>query len=75
MNKKILFDMALEAGGSHYPEVGGKTLEKFAEIVVAECIIAVENTDTSHAYTTFDKDMIINTVAKCVDSIKRKFEI
>jgi hypothetical protein len=37
MNKKIK-ELALQAGGSHYPEVGGKTLEKFAELIVQECI-------------------------------------
>ena len=30
--------LALEAGGSHYPDVGGKLLEKFAELVVRECV-------------------------------------
>ena len=36
MNKRI-YELALEAGGSHYPEVGGKLLEKFAELIVNEC--------------------------------------
>jgi hypothetical protein len=36
MHKRI-HELALEAGGSHYPEVGGRTLEKFAELVVKEC--------------------------------------
>lgn len=35
MHPKIK-ELALQAGGSHYPEVGGKTLEKFAELVVKE---------------------------------------
>ena len=34
--------LALEAGGSHYPDVGGKLLEKFAELVVRECLRQVE---------------------------------
>jgi hypothetical protein len=33
----IIKQLALEAGGSHYPEVGGKLLEKFAELIVREC--------------------------------------
>ncbi len=37
MNEKIK-ELALQAGGSHYPDVGGKTLEKFAELIVKECI-------------------------------------
>jgi hypothetical protein len=37
MNKRIK-ELALQAGGSHYPTVGGKTLEKFAELIVRECL-------------------------------------
>lgn len=33
----IVEKLALQAGGSHYPEVGGKTLELFAKLVVNEC--------------------------------------
>jgi hypothetical protein len=29
--------LALEAGGSHFPEVGGENLERFAELLVREC--------------------------------------
>ena len=41
MNEKIK-ELALQAGGSHYPDVGGKTLEKFAELVIQECINKIE---------------------------------
>ena len=37
MNERIT-ELALDAGGSHYPEVGGKTLERFAELLVRETI-------------------------------------
>ena len=44
MHKRI-HDLALQAGGSHYPDVGGKTLEKFAELIIKECAeIARSNT-------------------------------
>ncbi len=36
MNERIK-ELVLEAGGSHYPVVGGKPLEKFAELIVREC--------------------------------------
>lgn len=36
MNPKIK-ELALQAGGSHYPDVGGQLLEKFAELVIREC--------------------------------------
>lgn len=37
MNERIK-EIALQAGGSHYPTVGGKTLEKFAELLIGECL-------------------------------------
>ena len=36
MNEQIK-QLALAAGGSHYPDVGGRTLEKFAELLIREC--------------------------------------
>ena len=47
MNERIK-ELALQAGGSHYPDVGGKTLEKFAELIIKECIrIDIENPDAA----------------------------
>jgi len=31
-------ELALMAGGSHYPRVGGETLEQFMRLTVEECI-------------------------------------
>ncbi len=36
MNEKIK-ELALQAGGSHYPDVNSTQLEKFAELIVREC--------------------------------------
>lgn len=36
MNQRIK-ELALQAGGSHFPEVGGKNLERFAELLIQEC--------------------------------------
>lgn len=41
MNEQIK-QLALAAGGSHYPDVGGRTLEKFAELLIQECCDIVE---------------------------------
>lgn len=41
MNERIK-ELALQAGGSHYPEVGGKLLEKFAELLIKQCISKIE---------------------------------
>ena len=47
MNEQIK-QLALAAGGSHYPDVGGRTLEKFAELLIRECAqVADIERDTS----------------------------
>ena len=47
MNEQIK-QLALAAGGSHYPDVGGRTLEKFAELLIQECAqVADIKRDTS----------------------------
>ena len=35
--------LALQAGGSHYPEVNSVQLKKFAELIIQECIGIVQN--------------------------------
>ena len=42
MNKRIK-ELALQAGGSHYPDVNSEKLEKFAELIVKECTDIIEN--------------------------------
>ena len=42
MNKRIK-ELALQAGGSHYPEVNKETLEKFAELIIRECAAQVDS--------------------------------
>ena len=46
MNKKIE-ELALQAGGSHFPIVGGKNLEKFAELLIQECGKVVDSAPPS----------------------------
>ena len=43
MNERIK-EIALQAGGSHYPEVNTMQLEKFADMLIRECAdIAIDN--------------------------------
>ena len=42
MNKRIK-ELALQAGGSHYPDVNKETLEKFAELIIRECAAQVDS--------------------------------
>jgi hypothetical protein len=50
MNKKIE-ELALQAGGSHFPRVGGKNLENFAELLIQEC---AKIADTAEPYKASD---------------------
>ena len=75
MNKEIFKEIALQAGGSHYPEVGGELLEKFAELLIERVIKTVEETPTTHAYTTYDKGLIDSTIDKCAAQIRKEFDI
>lgn len=43
MKNKKFHDIALQVGGSHYPDVGGELLEKFAELIVKECLTICED--------------------------------
>jgi hypothetical protein len=72
--KQKIHDLALQAGGSHYPDVGGATLEKFAELLIEECIRAVEATPLTCAYTTFQEGIVKCTIKESVESIKKNFK-
>jgi hypothetical protein len=36
--KQPYHDIALAAGGSHYPDMGGRLLEQFGQLVVQRCM-------------------------------------
>lgn len=74
MNKKI-HQIALQTGGSHYPNVGGELLEQFARKIIDECIVAVQNTNKHHAATTYDLDNVEATIEKSVASILDRFAL
>lgn len=74
MNSKIK-EIALQTGGSHYPNVGGELLEQFARKVINECIVAVQNTDRHHAATTHDLGTVEATIEKSVASILDRFDL
>ena len=80
MNDKIdnlLYQAGITAQGcwDKMDEYDREAILRFGKLVIAECIVAVEQTDTRHAYTTFDKDLVDTTVDKCVKSIKERFNI
>lgn len=67
--------MALQVGGSHYPDVGGELLEKFGEMVVQKCIDIIETGDyRSSTFTTYDKSSNPRIIQQCVNNIKENFK-
>ena len=73
--KKVYHDIALQVGGSHYPEVGGELLEKFGEMVVQRCIDILETGDyRSSTFTTYDSGHNPKIIQQCINNIKETFK-
>jgi hypothetical protein len=75
MKKEILKELALQAGGSHYPTVGGATLEKFAELLLEKVIEVVQKTPIHCASTSYDLGTVECTISKSVEAIETTFGI
>jgi hypothetical protein len=71
--KQRIHDLALQAGGSHFPTVGGANLEKFAELLIEECIQVVKNTPLHCAKTTFQENIVKCTIDQSVDTLRDHF--
>lgn len=50
-----------------------ESLEKLIDLVVAECIDAVEKSNTHHASTSFSLDIAKTSKDKAIKAIKNKF--
>lgn len=50
-----------------------KELEQFVELIVAECVDAVEQSDTYHAATSFTVTIAQASKVKAIKSIKDRF--
>ena len=70
---KLLKELSLQAGGSHYPSINTHTQEAFAKLVVDECIKAVQRTDRKLATTTYDSSVVEGTIQLSIKSIKDHF--
>lgn len=69
--KKEFEHLALLAGGSHYPQVGGDNLELFGKLVVEDCVevidartIAEEHTDWETGYNAALKKVAFDLKTK-----------
>ena len=78
MNERIL-ELAGKAGadiwGDQASAGGHFNIEKFAELIVQACIEAVKNTNTNHAFTTYDQNLIEATVARSIKEITNQFGV
>lgn len=74
MNERIR-EIANETGMTLIDSgVWTKVVERFARALIDECTTVVKhNTDTTHAYTTFDLNMIQATIAKSASAIQEHF--
>lgn len=72
--KQKIYDIALQVGGSHYPGVGGELLQKFADLMLEECITVVKDTGTQCAITSHDLGVVQCTIQKSVDALRDHFK-
>jgi len=73
--KEKIKELALQAGGSHYPDVNSKQLEIFTELIIKECLKAVKEADCRDiVLTTFDNGLAASVKERCVRSINKTFE-
>jgi hypothetical protein len=61
-------------------DVSGKWIsieqaEELVKIAIAECYIAIENTNTHHVYTTFDEGMVKHTIRNSKDAVQQHFGV
>lgn len=48
-------------------------LQEYGELIVQECLRAIDETPRTHAYTTFDLSLVDATIAKSKESIINHF--
>lgn len=70
---KLLENLSLQAGGSHYPSINTNMQEAFAHLVIAECIKAVQRTDRGFARTSYDHSVVEGTIQQSIKSINEHF--
>lgn len=72
MNKQIkkLYDEAWAETTDHYA-----TIEKFAKLIILDCIKCVERTNRHDACTTHEWQLVESTIRKSALEIKQRFEL
>lgn len=68
--------LALEAGGSTYPEVGGAILEKFADLLIKDLLQEIDDANVNHCCgTTYDLSVAQCTREKILKHLCTEYEI
>jgi len=68
--------LALEAGGSTYPEVGGAILEKFADLLIKDLIQEADDANVAHCCgTTYDLGLAQAVKQKILTHLCTEYEI
>ena len=70
MNERIR-QIMLESGYAA-PEMAERA-QKLVDRLIKECYIAIENTNTHHAYTTYDLDVIKHTIRNARRAVAEHF--
>lgn len=74
MNKKLLTEFQLLAGGSHYPSINPNQQELFAKAIVNHCINLVESVELQGISITVDQQNFVCSVKnQVVKKIKEQF--
>ena len=63
-------EIALQVGGSHYPDVGGELLQKFSDSLIEECIKAIRETPNHRCLTYYEVANAEDTKEECIKHIK-----
>ena len=74
MNKELLKEFQLQAGGSHYPSINPQMQEAFARHIIDECIDIIRNAKLRSVYTTHDLDRAMSNIDDCVKAIEERFQ-
>lgn len=74
MNKELLKQLQLQAGGSHYPKINPELQQAFAKLILDECITAIRDIDRTHCYTTYDLSNAQAGAEAAIKSIEKRFQ-
>lgn len=72
--RKEFEHLALLAGGSHYPQVGGDNLDMFGRLVVEECLATIKDRTIQEEHTDWETGYNA-ALKKIASDLKVKFDV